>query len=165
MRQGDRAGLDRLLCCLEKRERMRPTNKKILKTWITDERFKNLAPIIFLFAINFFSRIFLLSKGLFHYDTADFLLVMKDKVVIGHSASYPLIFAFVKISAYIRDALCPGISYIDIIMVSAVIFTCMAAVAIFFVFNKIFGEKMEIIYGGVLLKDLSRLKLLVFKKK
>ncbi|MCU0666177.1 MAG: hypothetical protein MUF05_03670 [Candidatus Omnitrophica bacterium] len=94
----------------------------------------------FIFAFSFIPRFLLLSKGPFHYDTAEFILVMQDKLAYPHAASFPFVSFFIISLGFIRDALFPWAAYQDVLFFSTSFISALTAVVIYLCFRKTIAD-------------------------
>ncbi len=113
----------------------------------TMHKYKEHLKILFIFSLCLIPRLLLLSKGPFHYDVAEYLISMRDKVVTFHTASFPLVSFLIVVLAYLRDALAPRISYLAILSVSTALAAALASVVIYLTFRNIVNKNAALIYA------------------
>jgi hypothetical protein len=103
--------------------------------------------VIAIYLLCILSRIFLLSKGPFHYDVVDYMIGMRDKIITFHGASYPLCALVVLALAWLKDVMVPWASHYIVLSAATVYFSACAAVVMYIVFKRLFGEGLAVAYA------------------
>ncbi|MCU0666689.1 MAG: glycosyltransferase family 39 protein [Candidatus Omnitrophica bacterium] len=95
---------------------------------------------LFIFAVSFWVRWLLLSKGPFHYDTVDFLIQMREHSISEHGIYMPLASVFVIFLSWIKSLFLKNLDDLNLLMFVTVLFSSLGQMLGYLLFRKRIGD-------------------------